>query len=572
MSSAKKCCVLILVATFVAVLFRVPRLDKRPMHTDEAVHADKYRLLLEGQYRYDPHEYHGPTLNYMTLIPALLSGAGFSYAHINEYTLRIVPVFFGIMLVLLLLLIKDAIGPRVTVYAAILTAVSPVLVFYSRYYIQEMLLVAFTFGFIISGYHYFLDTKVRWAMPAGLFAGLMFATKETSVIAFGSIGLAGLCVLLLRRGRGEPTEHLFSGKVAGHIVLALAVAVLVSVLFYSSFFANPQGILDSVRTFETYFNRAGENPVHIHPWFYYLKQLVFYQFADGPIFTEIFILILALAGTGFVVTGHVGQASRDLLRFVAIYAWTMMLLYSAIPYKTPWCLLGFYHGLILLAGVGAAGILGMVSGKTCWMVKGIFLVGVIHLGWQSLLGGVGLDIPGYISKVITEGPGKVSDDWKDAYIADSRNPWVYAHTSRNIFAIADWAENIALAHPDKYAMHIQVIIPEKDYWPLPWYLRKFTRVGYWTMVHKEVASAPLIIAKHPEIDAALMHKLYELPPPGQRQAYLILFDVELRPQLQLRGYVSNEAYNLWYHSDTREVDQLMNQAQTEKKPVSEKPK
>ena len=31
----------------------------------------------------------------------------------------------------------------------------------------------------------------------------------------------------------------------------------------------------------------------------------------------------------------------------------MLVVYSAIPYKTPWCLLGFLHGMILLAGVGA---------------------------------------------------------------------------------------------------------------------------------------------------------------------------------------------------------------------------
>ncbi|MBN1126992.1 MAG: TIGR03663 family protein [Sedimentisphaerales bacterium] len=545
MSSAKTCCILILVATFVAVLFRVPRLDKRPMHTDEAVHADKYRLLLEGQYKYDPHEYHGPTLNYLTLIPALFSGAGFSYAQINEYTLRIVPAFFGVMLVLLLLLVKDAIGPPSAVFAAILTAVSPVMIFYSRYYIQEMLLVTFTFGLIVSGYRYLNNKKTYWVILAGLFAGLMFSTKETSVIAFGSVGLAGLGVLLLRRNRGEEVEQMLSGRLAIHVVIALAIGIIVSILFYSSFFTNPPGILDSIKTFETYFNRAGENPLHNHPWHYYLKQLVFYHFADGPVFTEIFILLLALAGTCFVITGRVRQDSGDLLLFLTIYSWTMMILYSAIPYKTPWCLLGFYHGMILLAGVGIVGLFKISQPRILsFLLPILFAAGVAHLVLQS-----------YLSSFV--------------YDSDSRNPWVYAHTSRNIFIIADWAEKIALANPDKYDMHIQVIIPEKDYWPLPWYLRKFTRVGYWTMVHKEVASAPLIIAKHPEIDAALMHKLYELPPPGQRPAYLILFDVELRPQVQLRGYILNEAYNLWYQSDTSEVDELMNEVDTEEKSGSD---
>ncbi len=50
---------------------RLPCLDLRPMHSDEAIQADKFGEILEhGAYRYDPSAYHGPTLNYLTLLPA----------------------------------------------------------------------------------------------------------------------------------------------------------------------------------------------------------------------------------------------------------------------------------------------------------------------------------------------------------------------------------------------------------------------------------------------------------------------------------------------------------------------
>ena len=53
----------------VAGALRLARLSQRPLHTDEAVHADKYSRMLErGSYKYDPYEYHGPTLNYLTVI------------------------------------------------------------------------------------------------------------------------------------------------------------------------------------------------------------------------------------------------------------------------------------------------------------------------------------------------------------------------------------------------------------------------------------------------------------------------------------------------------------------------
>jgi predicted membrane-bound mannosyltransferase len=62
------------IAVLAGVLLRLPWLDLRPLHVDEAVHAVKFGELLERHtYRYDPVEYHGPTLNYFTLIPARLA-------------------------------------------------------------------------------------------------------------------------------------------------------------------------------------------------------------------------------------------------------------------------------------------------------------------------------------------------------------------------------------------------------------------------------------------------------------------------------------------------------------------
>ena len=83
MKSSKICFLLILVVTLAAAAIRLPRLAQRPMHTDEAIHADKFRILLEeGEYVYNPDEYHGPTLNYFTLIPAKLCGQK-TYQQIN---------------------------------------------------------------------------------------------------------------------------------------------------------------------------------------------------------------------------------------------------------------------------------------------------------------------------------------------------------------------------------------------------------------------------------------------------------------------------------------------------------
>ena len=119
---------------------------------------------------------------------------------------------------------------------------------------------------------------------------------------------------------------------------------------------------------------------------------------------------------------------------------------------------------------------------------------------------------------------------------------MYAHTGKDVFVIAGRVEGIARAHPLGHSMPIQIISRE-NLWPLPWYLRRFSAVRWWNGVSPQAASAPLILAS-PDMEPALARKLYELPPPGQRELYMNIFDrpVELRPGVELHGYA---AKTLW---------------------------
>ncbi len=129
-----------------ALALRLPDLDRRPMHNDEAVNAHLIQKLWEdGLYNYNPDEYHGPTLHYATLPLIWLSGAK-DFTEVNESILRLGTVIFGVLLILLLWWLADGLARSALVYAAILTAVSPAMVFYSRYFIHEMLLVVFQHG------------------------------------------------------------------------------------------------------------------------------------------------------------------------------------------------------------------------------------------------------------------------------------------------------------------------------------------------------------------------------------------------------------------------------------------
>jgi len=193
-----------------------------------------------------------------------------------------------------------------------------------------------------------------------------------------------------------------------------------------------------------------------------------------------------------------------------------------IPYKTPWNLIGFLHGMILMAGVGAAAIIKQAKHKHRLVkifIGGILLVGVGHLGIQA-----------YFSNY--------------KYYEDSTNPYVYAHPVSDIYHVVSRVEELTAVHPNGQNIYIEVIFPDDDYWPLPWYLRAFPNIGWWNKVDETTPAAPVIIAS-PSVEKDLMRKLYEYPPPGARNLYAPLFDsyVALRPKVEIRGYVRQDLWD-----------------------------
>src|ERR1043166_7777700 len=349
----------VLLALTAAIALRVPHLALRPLHNDEGVNAVKVAELWEhGRYVYDPDEFHGPTLYYASLPFLWLSGAR-NPGELHDAALRVAPVAFGVALVLLLWLLRDGLGLHATTLAAFFVAVSPAMVFYSRYFIHEMLLVFFSALTLGALWRYWQSRSSQWAVLAGVGVGLMFATKETFIITIAAMVGAAIATALWTHSRRhtDPPNDEAGRKSADrfvlnwrHVWLALGSTAIVWLLFFSSFFTNFQGLQDSVRTYLPWLKRAGGNSPHIHPWHFYLQRLAWFHPVKGPIWSEGLILILAAIGGAVSLAGK-----KSLLhRFIAFYTLLLTAAYCAIGYKTPWCLLNFSFGMILLAGVGAA--------------------------------------------------------------------------------------------------------------------------------------------------------------------------------------------------------------------------
>lgn len=514
-----KCCVPILVATIAAVVLRLPQLEQRPMHCDEAVHAVKFGQLLEKNlYVYDKSEYHGPTLNYFTLVPAKLGGI-LNYKDLSEVTLRVVPVFFGIVLVILPLLLTRSLGLPTAFAAALFLAISPAMVFYSRYYIQEMLLTCFTLGAIVAALRYAGSRRIGWAISAGIFCGLMHATKETAIIAFASMLLALVIVLIIQqRQGGNSIRNILKNLNVFHILAGLAAAFAVSAIFYSSFFTNPKGILDSFSTYLAYFARTGQNQFHVHPWYYYFQLLMSPSFDAGFFASEIFFVVMAAIGLVFIVKRKLSaETNYPLLWFIAFYTVIMAVVYSAIPYKTPWCMLSFLTGLIILAAVGTVTLIKRAPAVLPRLIVILLLLDAgAHLVWQTYL-----------------------TSYK--FSCDTRNPYVYAQPTKDIFNIAKRIKDIAAVDANGNNIYIQVSCPQDDYWPLPWYLREFTNVGYFNKIDNSAHNAAVIIS-NAVLEPELLKTLYETSPAGGRNLYVPLFNtsVSLRPKVELRGYITKD--------------------------------
>ncbi len=471
-----------------ALAFRLADLDRRPMHGDEANQAHRTGVLFErGTYQYDPKEHHGPSLYYLTLPVLWLSGAS-SFAETSEAHYRIVPVLFGVGLIVLLPLVASGLGRSATIWAALFTALSPAMVFYSRYYIQETLLVFFTFAALASAWRYLQQPRLHWALLAGASLGMMHASKETSVLAYGAMAVA-LALARFWRREEKPAPLFGHVPVWWHLIGAATSALVVSVLFFSSFLTHPMGPIDSVRAYFTYLDRAafGLSSVHgihlhRHPWHFFLKLLLYTKRMAGPWWSEGLIVGLACLGAGAALRrGPAGEGSPGFLRFIALYTMTLTVIYSLIPYKTPWCLLGFFHGMILMAGYGATSLVQVARHPAA---KGIMYVLLLAATGQLAM-----------------------QSWRANFVydADPRNPYVYAHTSPALVGLAQRIEDLAQLHPLAYGMPVYIIEPQGDYWPLPWYLRRLQRVGYWSEV-PEPPDAPVIIVS-PDIQERLQTRL-----------------------------------------------------------------
>ncbi|HEX6732655.1 MAG TPA: flippase activity-associated protein Agl23 [Pyrinomonadaceae bacterium] len=508
----------------VAAVLRVYDLTLVPLHHDEGVNGNfLVRLVRDGAYQYDPANYHGPTLYYFSaFVPWLLRflfgvSARETYG-LSTVAIRLVPALFGLGTVWLVFLMRRYIGTIAALTGALLLAISPGAVYLSRYYIHETLFVFFTLGIVVAALKFYLERNGWYLLVAAGSAALLFATKETAMISAAvlliALAITRLYVQLVKKAdpptktkkKRAPRTDTFAAfleeiggplNLAVWVTLALLVFFGLNVIFYSSFFTNyPKGVYDALRTFE-FWSKTGKD-AHVHPFHTYLVWL--FKQESG-------LLFLGILGAALTVL----RPKRPVVLFCALWAFGLIAAYSLIPYKTPWLALNFIVPLAIVAGYAIQEIYEMNKHRwrSPFVVPGIAVV----LGVALIVGTfqtIDLNFVNY-------------DNDSTYYV------YVYAHTHRETKTLVDEVDKAA-RRANQGITGITIMSP--DYWPLPWYFRNYSRVGYYGRITQ--TTEPIVIASETQRNdvESNLGPQYRLVPSGSATGAF-----PLRPGVELLLYV-----------------------------------
>ena len=333
----------------------------RPMHADEAVHADKFGTLLEGGgYAYDPSEYHGPTLYYLTLFPAWLRGEFATPRSTRSPCAPFPPPWASLS--------SPPTSGREAPSAPPAPRSRPSWPRSPRPW-SSTAATSSTRPRSSSG-----PSARSWrpaatcglpaplpALLAGACAGLMIATKETAPLALASmLGALALTRLVdarasagraspgsMRAGRAGPARA--AGPARGRPGVGGALHLLLDPRRGAAWTpCAPTGSTWTAPRRRRGTSTPGPTTCGCSSTSRRAAR------PSGPRDSSSLLARLS-GGAGRLGTREGSPRGRipRALRFLGFYTLLMLVAYSAIPYKTPWCLLGFLHGMILLAGAGA---------------------------------------------------------------------------------------------------------------------------------------------------------------------------------------------------------------------------
>ena len=421
---------------------RLFALDLKLFHHDEAIHAwFSYRLLTEGIYAYEPM-YHGPFLYYVT--------AGmFSLFGDTDLVARLLPALFGAAIIPLIYAIYTMgyLDQRQALIAALFIAISPELVYFSRFLRHDIFQLFFTVLILTALLAYHERGKLRYAVLAGLAIGGGMTLKEDMPIFLIILAVFVLGLILTRRVSLKKT-WLRDG------IVAAVAAVAIMVLFYSSFGAHFEII-------QTGWIAAYAHWVEMHgicricgPWFFYILLFLLYE---APIF------LLAVYGIAQFGIRHnplpalvraaderfrkrVKDEERDPCSNLPV---SPSLRDQAVPWDRRELFFLFCITWMLVSMAAYA----YIGEKVPWLI--------IHQLFPMIIVSVYLMTPKKTLIALGGCLFLILVTWHVAFVpADINEPIVQVQNSEDLRVVMQLID-----------VSDKVVIASENYWPLPWYYR-----------------------------------------------------------------------------------------------------
>jgi uncharacterized protein (TIGR03663 family) len=514
------------IVTFIATFLRFFMIELKPLHHDEGVNGYfLLELFRKGTYQYDPSNYHGPTLYFDTLVFTKLFG-------LETFSVRASVAIFGILLVLLTLFLRKYIGTIGSLVAALLLALSPGMVFISRYFIHEMLFVFFslaivvgivyfiegkplgTFGtiamsllllicfvvlpfrlvdligssnvyvrmvfFLIEGILVFFlmkilltwnEGKAAYLILASAATALFFGTKETAFITLGTMLIACVCVFVWRK--------LYTG-IIGKITETWHEPADLTI-------ANFRKQLGENKDFALILGLVGLTLAYVGVLFF----TSFFTFPDGV--SKAFEAYSFWTKTG--VKDHAYGYSKYIIWLGKVESPILVL--SAIG--TLIALATARHRFAIFTGFWAFGLTAaysIIPYKTPWLALSFILPMCIVAGYginemfankQSLI----KSLAGFLLAVSIGVLSYQTYDLNFVRFDDEEMPYVYAHTKREFLDLIAKIDYYAEKSGTREQASIEVVSDE--YWPMPWYMRNYPKAVFHSKLI-DASTAEMIVA------------------------------------------------------------------------------
>ncbi len=298
-----------------------------------------------------------------------------------------------------------------------------------------------------------------------------------AIIALGVVTfITWFAVIFTKDAETEPLERIeltwtnFRAKLGeqSDLILILtasaAIFIYLGVLFFSSFFTYPQGV---VGAFEAYaiWTKTGNKDHTQNGTLAYLKWAMH---VEAP------IIILSALGTAIAIF----RARHRFAMFAGLWALGLFLAYSIIPYKTPWLALSFLLPMCIIAGYAIGELLrsSLIQLKIAGAILGITATAI--LTYQTY-------------------------DLNFVRYDDNDMPYIYAHTTRGFLDLIKKIEYYADKSEAKKDATIEIVSP--DYWSMPWYLNDYKNARFSGQL-VDANTAEMIVAKKEEQDAEIVSR------------------------------------------------------------------